>query len=180
MRVAQEIRKGATSAKTGNLTPAAFNRELSDDTARQVTGMENSSLAKVFAPQQLGQLNAIKNDLGRATFAETAGRGVGSDTVQKLAYTNMLNQSGMPTFLRNFAPTQAIGNVLAQGSQIAYSRANQRLAEQLALALLDPQSAARLVERATPRGRETLAEILRLGGGPAALSLPGITNAQQQ
>lgn len=179
MEVGQAIQARATNPASGNITPSAFARALTDDAARTATGQANTTLDRVFMPAQLQQLNAISDDLGRAQFAQTAGRGVGSDTVQKLAYSNMLNQAGVPTFLRNFAPGQAVGNVLAQGSQALYSRANQRLSEQLALALLDPRQAATLMERANPAARNRLAEALRLIATPATLGLPGVVNAQQ-
>ena len=179
MEVGQAIQARATNPASGNITPSAFARALTDDTARTATGQANNTLDRVFTPAQLQQLNAISDDLGRAQFAQNSGRGVGSDTVQKLAYSNMLNQAGVPTFLRNFAPGQAVGNVLAQGSQALYSRANQRLSEQLALALLDPRQAATLMERANPAARNRLAEALRLIATPATLGLPGVVNAQQ-
>jgi hypothetical protein len=179
MEVGQAIQARAINPSTGNITPSAFARALNDDTARAATGQKNSTLGRVFTPAQLQQLNAISEDLGRAQFAQNAGRGVGSDTVQKLAYSNMLNQAGVPTFLRNFAPGQAVGNVLAQGSQALYSQANRQLSEQLALALLDPRRAADLMARADPATRSRIAEALRIIATPATLGLPGVVNAQQ-
>ena len=179
METAQAIRDKATNRVSGAMTPAAYMRALDDKTAQQATGMSNATLQGVFNPSQQVRLAQIGQDLQAANFAQTAGRGVGSDTVQKLAYSNMLNQAGVPTFLRNFVPGQVVGNVLAQGAQAGYSNANQKLAEQLALALLNPQEAARMMAQASPALRNKLGEALRLTATPTALGLPGMVNAQQ-
>ena len=114
-------------------------------------------------------------------FAATAGRGAGSDTVQKLAYTNMLQQVGVPTFLQNFAPTQVAGNLMQRGLGLAYGDANQRLASELAEAMMNPQQAAELmrVARGNPQMQQMLANALRSSSVLGA-SAPAIVQGQQQ
>jgi hypothetical protein len=73
-------------------------KALSDKTAAQATGFSGATLENTMEPAQLNALNSILKDVQRSTAAQNAGRGVGSDTVQKLAYTNLMEQSGIPTF----------------------------------------------------------------------------------
>jgi hypothetical protein len=97
---------------------------------------------------QYKRLEAIAEDIKRMSAADTAGRGVGSDTVQKLAYSNMLNLQGIPNALRNFGPASFIGNVAGRAGDVAYGGANKQLKGQLAETLMEPQTAARLMEQA--------------------------------
>lgn len=97
---------------------------------------------------QYKRLEAIAEDIKRAGLAETSGRGVGSDTVQKLAYSNMLNLQGIPNALRNWGPASFVGNVAGRVGDVAYGGANKQLKGQLAETLMDPAQAARLMEQA--------------------------------
>jgi hypothetical protein len=97
---------------------------------------------------QYKRLEAIAEDIKRVSSADTAGRGVGSDTVQKLAYSNMLNLQGIPNALRNFGPASFVGNLVGRAGDVAYGGANKQLKGQLAETLMEPQTAARLMEQA--------------------------------
>lgn len=112
-------------------------------------------------------MEAIGEDMKRVKYAETAGKDVGSDTVQKLAYSNMMNQVGIPNALRNFAPAGVVGNVLERGANVLYGGANQKLRTELAETMLNPQKAAQLMEKAqrsskplTSEEQRNLAKIL--------------------
>lgn len=129
----------------GNLTPAALNNSLNDGLARRVTGRSSATLSDAFSPNDLQGLNNISGDLLKTDFANTAGRGVGSDTVQKLAYTNLLDRSGVPTWLRNFAPASVIGNLGARIGDAVYKPSNEQIRQLLAQALLSPQQSGNLV-----------------------------------
>ena len=112
-----------------------------------------SELAKIekegiLSTQQINRLKAINEDVQRSVFAQNAGRGVGSDTMQKLAYGNMLNQINLPTLLRRHGLSATVGNIAARGSDVGYGRANKELAVKLSEALLDPQKAAALMKLA--------------------------------
>lgn len=177
--VIEEI--GAKGANfRGDLTPAAYARALRDETAQRATGQANATLAGTMEPGQLSTLNAIKDDLMRQDFAQTAGRGVGSDTVQKLAYSNMLNAAGVPSAVRNFGPAGIVGNVAQRAGQVVYKDANEKLAERLARALLDPKDAAALVESGmvTPQ-MAALANALRRTGTVGGASAPALVQANQ-
>jgi precorrin-6B methylase 1 len=175
MDVAQLIADKSVQKLTGNLQPNAFARALSDQTAQQASGMANATLQGAMTPQKMAALEAIKQDLIRQNFAQTAGRGVGSDTVQKLAMSNMLDQSGLPTFVRNFGPSGVAGNILQRGGQIAYADANKKMSEKLAQSLLDAQLTAELMQGAVPgllSGR--LLEAGRRSGVALGASMPGL------
>jgi len=165
----------------GDLTPAAFSRAMGDKTAQGVTRMPGATMQNTLAPDQLQTLKNIQADLLRSDFAQNAGRGAGSDTVQKLAYSNMMDQSGIPTMLRNFGPAGVVGNVAQRAGQVVYKDANERLAAELAEALMDPKQAAKLMEgqMVTPQ-MKALIKNLRLGGTAAGASLPGLVQANQE
>jgi hypothetical protein len=132
-----------------------------------------------MTPESMGTLNNIKEDLTRAEFAKNAGRGTGSDTVQKLAYSNILNQAGVPNFMRNLGPAQIVGNLLSRGGDLAYKDANQRLSEQLAKALLDPAETASLMAIKPSQRQEMLVNLLSRGGASAGMMVPALSNSQQ-
>ncbi len=178
--VIDKISSSATNFR-GNLTPAAYARALSDKTAQSVTGQKAATLAKVMDPDQMKMLGSIGEDLGRADFANTAGRGVGSDTVQKLAFSNMLDAAGVPSAVRSFAPAGIVGNVAQRAGQIVYKDANEKMASQLAQALLNPQEAAKLMEAGmvTPQ-MIALMNGLKRGGTALGAAAPGLVQANQK
>jgi len=112
------------------------------------------------SPEKLNALNAIKQDLARSQFAENAGRGVGSDTIQKLAYGNMLNQINLPNLLRRRGLAETAGNLMARASDVVYGKANKELANQFAQTLLNPQQAASYMEiaKTVPKGTKMTAQ----------------------
>lgn len=100
----------------------------------------------VLSKQQIARLEAIGEDLKLKSFAESAGRGVGSNTVQNLAYANMANQVGIPNMLRNMAGGQIIGNLAKRAGDVMYGKANKELTNQMAETMLSPQRAAELMQ----------------------------------
>jgi len=143
-----DIQKKATDFR-GNFTPAAFARALSDKTAQSATGRANATLESTLNPSQLSVLENIKKDLLNQDYANTAGRGVGSNTVQNLANSNMVESFGIPTALRNSTVGGVVGGVLSRGGDVVYGKANKQLSQELAEALLDPKKAARIMEKAS-------------------------------
>lgn len=175
-----EVGRRATNFR-GDMTPAAFSRAIQDRTAQTVTGRNNATMAGTLSSQQMDTLRNIQADLLRSDFANTAGRGVGSDTVQKMAFNNMMAQSGLPSALQGLAPMGVIGNLAQRAGQVVYRDANERMAQQLAQALLDPQQAANLVEAGmvTPQ-MQALVQNLRRGGAALGASAPGLIQANQE
>lgn len=142
MDVAQAILDKSVNPLTGTLQPSAYARALSDKTAASATGFPGATLEGTMTNQQNNTLQSVLADVQRANAAQNAGRTVGSDTVQKLAYANMLDQAGVPTFLRNWAPVQVVGNLASRAGDVAYARANRELGNRLAQTMLSPQDAA--------------------------------------
>lgn len=102
----------------------------------------------LLSPQQLKRLENLKEDLMRTDFANNAGRGVGSNTMQNLAYNNMLQEVNLPNLLRRRGMAETVGNIAARVKDVAYGGANKRLTTEMAEALLDPQKAAALMKLA--------------------------------
>lgn len=148
MDVAQAIIDKSVNPLTGNISPQAFARNLSDATAQRATGFEGATLDNTMTPEQLATLNAVKEDLARAEFARSAGRGAGSDTVQKLAYANMVDGVNVPAMVRNLVPTQAAGNVAARIADTVYGGANKELSAKLSEAVLDPNATSNMIKDA--------------------------------
>lgn len=137
MEMVQEAAKSSINPLTGQIYPQKL--------ASNVQKLEESG---AVTKNQLKTLNAVKEDLARAKFAQESGKGTGSDTIQKLAYSNMLNQVNLPTLLRRHGLSATVGNALARASDVAYGGANKELANKLALALMNPKDAAALMKLA--------------------------------
>lgn len=164
MDVGRKIEEKAVNKLTDVVQPNAYANALSDKVAQQATGFKRATLDKTMTPGQMQTLQAIKDDLSRAMIAQNSAGTVGSDTVKKLAYSNLIDRAGVPTFLREFAPTQVVGNILARGADAGYASANRELSQELALTLLNPQRAAGLMRGAAPsRYDAIIAELLKRG-----------------
>lgn len=178
-KVLGEVAKKAINPR-GDITPFAFHRAIQDSTAKAVT-RRPVGMADVLDPNQMQTLKNIQADLLRSDFANTAGRGVGSDTVQKMAFSNMMSQSGLPSALQGLAPMGVVGNVAQRAGQVVYKDANERMAQELAQALLDPNQAAGLLEAGmvTPQ-MQALVQNLRRGGAALGASTPGLIQANKE
>lgn len=178
--IMQDIAGRATNMR-GDITLGGLTRAATDRTAKSLTGMPQATIASTLTPRQQATIDALRNDLLSMDFASTAGRGGGSDTVQKLAYANMIQQAGIPTFLQNFAPTQIVGNLAQRALGLAYGEANQKLATELAEAMLNPQQAAELMRQAkgNPQLQKALANALRSSAVMGAAA-PGAIQAQRE
>jgi len=115
--------------------------------------LEKAKKEGLLSEAQLARLQAIKDDMMRTDFANTAGRGVGSNTMQNLAYNNMLQEVNLPNLLRRRGLAETVGNIGARVKDIAYGAANKRLTSEMAETLLDPRKAAALMKLA---GRQPL------------------------
>lgn len=173
MDVAQEIADKSINPLTGILQPQAFARNFSDDAAVRATGFKGATLANTMEPQQLGMLGNMREDLARSVAAQNLGRGAGSDTVQKLSMTNLMQQSGLPVGLLN-APG------LGRAGNWAYSQTDDLMKQRLAQALLDPQQTAQLMEaaRRNPALARAIEEVRRIAA-PGILGGALSLNAQQ-
>lgn len=107
--------------------------------------LKTAEKGKTVSPSQLDKLKQLQQDVAMQQFAMNAGKSTGSDTVQKLAYANLLSDMGLPSALRG-GGTEALSNIGGQISNLAYSNANKELARKLAQTMIDPQEAARVME----------------------------------
>lgn len=155
-RVSKPVEQLASLEKIADKSVSA-----SKDTIKFDTFFKNlKSLKKegILSDRQVARLEAIGEDMKRVKYAETAGKDVGSDTVQKLAYSNMMNEVGIPNALRNFGPAGVVGNIASRGADVLYGRANKELRSQLAETMLNPQEAARLMEKAQKSSKSLTSE----------------------
>jgi len=140
--------------------------------------LEKAKKEGLLSERQLNRLQAIKDDMMRTDFANTAGRGVGSNTMQNLAYNNMLQEVNLPNLLRRRGLAETAGNIGARVKDIAYGAANKRLTTEMAEALLDPRKSAALMKLAGQQPLEAkvspeqanLARLLFTQGGVNALN----------
>jgi hypothetical protein len=176
--VVGEIAKRSVRPLDDTLTPAAYARALSDDTARSATGFNKATLSNTMEPSQLSTLNAIKDELVRGEYAKTAGRGVGSDTVQKMAYHNLMEQSGLSGLPNLLSRPVQMAEYL---SRAAYGSADRQMTERLAHALLDPKETAMLMGKGVPNAKvQKLIDAMRTTVTPAAVgSGPALLDARQ-
>lgn len=179
MDTAAELASKSINPLTDQMQPAAFARNFSDDAARRATGFRKATLEGTMDNAQLNTLNALKEDLRRSAATQSAGRGAGSDTVQKLAYSNLIDSSGIPTWVQAMRPVQILGNVGSRGADALYGRANAEMANKLAMMLLDPAMAAQVMGQAAPRN-PAMANLLRSVATPLLLSAPASINAKKQ
>lgn len=151
-------------------------KSISPENEKIFTSRFSNDLQKVIdegklSERQLARLNLIKEDLARSKFAQEAGKGVGSDTVQKLAYSNMMQTAGIPTALTGSAASGVLGNVAARTGDVLYGRANREMAQKLAEALMSPEDTLRLMRVGKPvntaidaKTRNDLARLLTIQG----------------
>jgi hypothetical protein len=121
--------------------------------------LEELKKAGVVSDRQIARLEAIKQDLARGKFAATEGKGVGSDTVQKLAYSNLMSEVGLPISASN------------RLGRFVYGDVNEQLRTKLAESMLDPKEALRLMRaggqpKISPdqKTRNDLARLLTIQG----------------
>lgn len=110
--------------------------------ARQLKNLEKSG---EVGAKKMESLRALQKDIQGQEYAQKVGKATGSDTAQKLAYSNLTSQMGLPNWLSG-GVTQGLGNVAGQAGNVFYSNANKELANKLAHVVADPQEAARLME----------------------------------
>jgi hypothetical protein len=147
---------GALSRETG----ATFAKALRDGdaVAARATGYPGARMDKVMAPDQMATLESIAQDLGRKANAQDLGRGVGSDTFQKLSMSNIAQQSGMPRTVGGLLDLPGVSRATAW----AYRDTDQKMQALLADALLDPKKAAELMARADKKWLSDNPKIRRL------------------
>lgn len=145
-----------------------------DDLARNVTGFKGATLEGTMTPDQLSTLRGVAQDAEMKAAAEAGGKGVGSDTVQKIAMSHIGAESGIPNWLSSIA--RVPGGWAKRAGDVLYKNSDDQVRESLAFMLTNPQEAAKAMQSAgvTP---SRLAEVLKRSGQGAVLSSPSVLNA---
>ena len=134
---------GALGAETG----ATYARTLrnADQFVKNATDFKGAkSLADVMGVDNMGTLNSIAQDLARKSNAENLGRGVGSDTFQKLSMQNIAEQSGMPRLVGGLLDAPGV----SRATKWVYRDSDEQAQKVIADAMLNPQKAAELMQAA--------------------------------
>lgn len=161
MDVGQRLLEKATSATTdlqGNprVMASALARQLRDEEAlmKQAGVRGGQSLENVLEPDQLAAIRAVTEEMNLRAAIQEAGKVSGSPTAQYMAGQNVLRRiigpTGMPQSWQEGILSGSVGdamsNVLGAGYRV--SGASPRLQTRLAQALMEPQTAAQLMEQA--------------------------------
>jgi len=157
-RLSKPIEQLESIAKLANKTISSEAEKIKGvtDFSNKLEELKKSGIA---SDRQIARLEAIKQDLARGKFAATEVKGVGSDTVQKLVYSNLMSEVGLPISASN-----RIG-------KFVYGDVNDQLRTKLAESMLDPQEALRLMRaggqpKVSPdqKTRNDLARLLTIQG----------------
>lgn len=168
LQIGDKVYRNSTSAQLnpidGNPTvyPEKIAAQLknSDKVAADATGWKRAKMENILDPEQLTTLQNVAADAGRSQWAQNAGRGAGSDTVQKLAMTNLMQRAGIPVGVGSFPG-------IGRGINWMYELSDQKMKQQLANALLNPRDTAQLMQGVTPNpGMQSLSNALRMGSAP--------------
>lgn len=140
---------------------ASFFRALKNapSLAKSETGMKQP-LSKIFDSGQLSTIKRVSIELAKDVDLQNLGKGVGSDTAQKMARSNMLSS------IAELANTSRIGRAAADVVSLG---TKGRMNNQLDAMLKSPEYAGKALDDLTKPQRARLAELL---ANPAVRALP--------
>lgn len=145
-----------------------------DALAQNVTGMKAAKLESIMTPEQMQLLSGVAKDSALKAAAENAGRGAGSDTVQKIAMSNIAAQANIPNWISSMA--RVPGGWAKRAGDILYGNADEQVRQQLAHILTNPQEAAQAMN-AAGANPSMIAEFLKTGAQGIGLSaMPSMLN----
>jgi hypothetical protein len=157
------------------LAPQAYGRAFSDDTAASATGRRGVTLERTMSNNQLNELEALRAELARLQGTANKGKGIGSNTVQNLAYTNMIDASGVPTWLRHARGVSTAAGAAGRAADLLYGRANREMGVALRDVLLDPERAAAAMRAAAARDAQLEAIARNRTGVSSIIAAPTLT-----
>ena len=124
-----------------------------------------TELGDVMSPGGVSTAENVVRDLARKASAEDLSKTIGSTTAQNLSGQNLIRQFlgpvGMPQGMAERVAGSSLMNPVTRATNLVYGGAEQRIQQELARALRDPQYAAQLMERAQASGNPQLAQALR-------------------
>jgi hypothetical protein len=156
MDVGQELLKaiepalndfGGLARETGNKYATALRN--ADQTAVKATKFKGTGMRDLMTPDQMGSLESVASDLARKANAQDLGRGAGSDTFQKLALSNIAERSGAPGVVGTALDLPGVSKV----AKFLYREPEEKIQTLIAKSLLEPKSAAQLMEDAIRAGK---------------------------
>lgn len=150
-----------------------------DDIAKNVTGLKNARFDQIMTPDQMSLLRGVVSDSQMKAAAESAGRGAGSDTVQKMAMSNLISEAGLPAWAGAIAPLRPAAGILKTVGDVVYSKNDDAMRHLLADVLKDPNAAANAMKKAGVAPSK-IAEMLKIGAQAPVMALPSIANAQKE
>lgn len=132
--VMQRVQTGAMDTR-GNLV-------MSSAKLNNILKKDGAELARSLSPDQMQVLRNLQADLNASTLASTAGKAVGSNTVQNLGSDRVLSEA----LGRRVGGSGLAQETLGRAAGFTARRANAAIEERLGEALMDPQTAALLME----------------------------------
>lgn len=156
--IAQRLADSTTGAIrdfSGNPTLQAnkFSKALNDEGSliKKSTGMDRlyGGLEDLMTPTQMQKISGVRSELETLANLNNAANGAGSQTAKMLASQNMLRQLAGPLGL----PEGFVSNVVSQNLQrlpnfAGYKAADPLIQREIAAALLDPNKALALLQKA--------------------------------
>lgn len=147
-----------------------------DELARNVTGLKGTTLEKIMEPDQMQALQGVAKDSAMKAAGENIGRGVGSDTVQKMSMSNLANQAGIPNWMASLG--RVPGGWAKQLGGALYGNSDKQIQMRLAELLRDPKATAAAM-KASGIPPSKIAEFLRIGAQSSAMALPASAQAAE-
>lgn len=120
-----------------------------DQTTKLATG-RNMKFADVMEPQQIATIQGVAADLARKDNMLRLGKEYGgSDTFQKLALSNIAERSGAPGVVGTALDLPGVSKV----AKFLYREPEEKIQSLIADSLLEPKTAAQLMQEAIAKGR---------------------------
>ncbi len=144
-----KLNKNAQYGATGRESADSYKTALANATesVKKQTGMKKS-LDQVMGTGDIAALEAVAKDLARKQYSDSAGRAVGSNTVQNMMSQNLLRGVLGPTGLPESWAESTILQTLLRPYEFAGRTATPRIEGLLSEAMLDPKMAAGLLSGA--------------------------------
>jgi hypothetical protein len=161
METLQDVMKRAQTGSVDN----QGNLILSSAKLNNILKNETEELKKVLTDDQLQLIRNLSADTNASTLGMTAGKAVGSNTVQNIAQDNLL--AGLMG--QKMGGSTPVKMLLGNAFKPFYIRSNQAIMDKVGEALLSPKSGAAMLD--TPAYRSKLQELLTSEEGKKLLLL---------
>lgn len=162
--ILKQVQTGSVDSQGGLVLSAAKLNNLLKN--------KGAELGKELSAEQMDVLRRIQADLNAGQLVNNTGRAVGSNTLQNMAQNQIL-QSALGKTLGGSVPMQTtVGRLM----QLPYGTANKQLQEKLSAAMLDPETAAKLLTQ--PQAFSGPKNALLRGAAAGAYRFPPLLAAQ--